>query len=388
MVMMEERKAPLGLMATATADRLQALWEGAGLSPDYTMLRQPETGAVMVRGRAGSTGDAFNMGEMTVTRASLKLANGTIGHGWCQGRSRRQATLIALVDAMMQTENASQLDAAILAPLREARSGRTACRNGRARCGHKGRFLHHGAGRGLMTTTLEGGFASASEDSARIFRSALNAMARPGQIEAVRIAPPSPRSAAAGALLLTLADRETPVFLAGAYDCAGLREWLAFHTGASFVGRMEAAFAVGTWSDLAPIDAYRTGTSEYPDRAVTLIVEMDELSRQRCAASGPGIESHASLNLLTQMFSNSTPRASRLASTCALVAGGNNMAALRSTRLAKEEGEAACMLLSKVVKRPSTMPIAGLPNCGGATGMFPSLAWRRSPTSCSWLYRG
>ncbi len=67
-----------------------------------------------------------------------------------------------------------------------------------------------------MTTTLEGGFASASEDSARIFRSALNAMARPGQIEAVSgIAPPSPLSAAAGALLLTLADHETPVFLAG-----------------------------------------------------------------------------------------------------------------------------------------------------------------------------
>ena len=70
-----------------------------------------------------------------------------------------------------------------------------------------------------MTTTLEGGFASASEDSARIFRSALNAMARPGQIETVSgIAPPSPLSAAAGALLLTLADHETPVFLAGAYD--------------------------------------------------------------------------------------------------------------------------------------------------------------------------
>lgn len=124
MVMMEERKGWLGLMATATADRLQALWEGTGMSPDYTMLRQPETGAVMVRGRAGSTGDAFNMGEMTVTRASLKLADGTVGHGWCQGRSRRQATLIALVDAMMQGENAAQVDAAILAPLREARAER------------------------------------------------------------------------------------------------------------------------------------------------------------------------------------------------------------------------------------------------------------------------
>jgi len=132
MVMKEERRAWLGLMATATADTLQALWEDAGISPDYTMLRQPETGAVMVRGRAGGTGDAFNMGEMTVTRASLKLVDGTVGHGWCQGRSRRQATTIALVDAMMQTDSASQLDAAILAPLREARAARHAATAERA----------------------------------------------------------------------------------------------------------------------------------------------------------------------------------------------------------------------------------------------------------------
>jgi len=132
MAKMEERKAWLGLMATAKADTVQSLWEEAGLSPDYTMLRQPETGAVMVRGRAGSTGDAFNMGEMTVTRASLKLADGTVGHGWCQGRSRRQATIIALVDAIMQGDGASQLDAAILAPLREARATRHAAMAERA----------------------------------------------------------------------------------------------------------------------------------------------------------------------------------------------------------------------------------------------------------------
>ena len=190
-----------------------------------------------------------------------------------------------------------------------------------------------------MTTTLEGGFASASEDSARIFRSALNAMARPGQIEAVSgIAPPSPLSAAAGALLLTLADHETPVFLAGAYDCAGLREWLAFHTGASFVGRTEAAFAVGTWSDLAPIDAYRTGTAEYPDRAVTLIVEMDELSASGALLQGPGIESHASLNLPDTDVLEFNAARFPLGIDMFLVAGGNMAAVPRSTRLAKEEG--------------------------------------------------
>jgi len=127
-----DRQGWLGLMATSKPDHLASLWDQAGMAPDYTMLRQPETGSVMVRGRAGGTGDAFNLGEMTVTRASLKLADGPVGHGWCQGRSRRQATIIALVDALMQSDAAPWLDAAILAPLRDARAARHAASSERA----------------------------------------------------------------------------------------------------------------------------------------------------------------------------------------------------------------------------------------------------------------
>ena len=127
-----DRQDWLGLMATSKADQLASLWDQAGIAPDYTMLRQPETGSVMVRGRAGGTGDAFNLGEMTVTRASLKLADGQVGHGWCQGRDRRQATIIALVDALMQGDSAPRLDAAILAPLRDARAARHAANAQRA----------------------------------------------------------------------------------------------------------------------------------------------------------------------------------------------------------------------------------------------------------------
>ena len=127
-----DRQDWLGLMAASGADMLVGLWDQAGMAPEYKMLRQPETGAVMVRGRAGSVGDAFNLGEMTVTRASLRLADGAVGHGWCQGRSRRQATIVALVDALMQGEDAPNLDAAILAPLRAARAERHAASASRA----------------------------------------------------------------------------------------------------------------------------------------------------------------------------------------------------------------------------------------------------------------
>ena len=129
---MMDRKEWLSLMATSNGARLAALWEAVGLTPDFTMLRQPEIGAVMVRARAGGTGNVFNLGEMTVTRTSLRLADGTIGHGWCQGRDRTQAKTAALLDALMQGPNAARLETAVLTPLRKARAERRRSRAERA----------------------------------------------------------------------------------------------------------------------------------------------------------------------------------------------------------------------------------------------------------------
>ena len=85
----------------------------------------------------------------------------------------------------------------------------------------------------MTATGLEGGFVDPPIDSARTFRLVLNAMAQPGRIETVDTAqPPAPLCAAAGAVLLTLADHETPIHLAGDADSRAVRDWLAFHTGA------------------------------------------------------------------------------------------------------------------------------------------------------------
>ena len=82
-------------------------------------LRAPEFGGVMVRGRAGGTGGAFNMGEMTITRCSLKLLDGgTVGHAYIQGRDKEKAQAAALVDALMQTGMAAEVEAQVLAPIR------------------------------------------------------------------------------------------------------------------------------------------------------------------------------------------------------------------------------------------------------------------------------
>lgn len=71
----------------------------------------------MVQGRFGGAGAAFNLGEMTVTRCSVRLADGAVGHAWVQGRDKGHAVRAAVVDALMQTGSAAEVADRILAPL-------------------------------------------------------------------------------------------------------------------------------------------------------------------------------------------------------------------------------------------------------------------------------
>lgn len=145
---------------------------------------------------------------------------------------------------------------------------------------------------------LLGGFTDAPRDSARAFRAALEAMARPGTLWPLEGAlPPAPLSVAAGVLILTLCDGTTPLHLGASCDLPIVREWVTFHTGAPLVTAQAAQFAVGTWADLTPVDRFAIGLPEYPDRAATLIVELSGLSHQGARLTGPGIETVAQLNL-------------------------------------------------------------------------------------------
>ena len=108
------RKSWMATLAKAPPARLAALFPDL---PPHHVLRQPEIGAVMVRGRVGGTGAAFNLGEMTVTRASVRLGTGEVGHAWVQGRDKGHALRAAAVDALMQTPQAADLAAQVLRPL-------------------------------------------------------------------------------------------------------------------------------------------------------------------------------------------------------------------------------------------------------------------------------
>ncbi|MEQ9037323.1 MAG: phosphonate C-P lyase system protein PhnH [Silicimonas sp.] len=150
----------------------------------------------------------------------------------------------------------------------------------------------------MMVGTLEGGFVDPPREAAHAFRALMMAIARPGTIERIVGAkPPAPLSCAAGTLLLTLTDPDTPVFLAGDMDNPEVRSWVAFHTGAPLTGPSHAMFALGRWEDLAPLDPYPIGTPEYPDRSTTLIVETDRLEPSGSVLTGPGIRDRAELAL-------------------------------------------------------------------------------------------
>jgi alpha-D-ribose 1-methylphosphonate 5-triphosphate synthase subunit PhnG len=87
--------------------------------PAFEPLRQAENGLVMLRGRIGGDGAPFNLGEAAVSRAAVRLTSGEIGFGYTLGRDRAKAELIALCDALIQTDGfADEVETKVLAPLR------------------------------------------------------------------------------------------------------------------------------------------------------------------------------------------------------------------------------------------------------------------------------
>lgn len=99
----------------------------AELEPyEYSYIRIPEAGMVMARGAAGGTGQAFNVGEVTVTRCVVRLADGAMGYSYVLGRNLRHAELAAVVDGLLQGSESEQWFEKIIVPLASAQQqGRT-----------------------------------------------------------------------------------------------------------------------------------------------------------------------------------------------------------------------------------------------------------------------
>lgn len=141
-----------------------------------------------------------------------------------------------------------------------------------------------------MTASLAAGFAEPVLDAQRCFRAVLEAMARPGRVQHLPglPVPPAPLGPAAAAVLLTLADAETPVWLDAGEAAAS---WLRFHAGAPITAApAEAAFLLASGTPPALADLAQ-GSDEEPHRSATLIVQVATLEEGAgWRLTGPGIE--------------------------------------------------------------------------------------------------
>jgi alpha-D-ribose 1-methylphosphonate 5-triphosphate synthase subunit PhnG len=123
----------MSVLARSPSGHIETFLREYGQIPPYKLIRGPEVGLMMVRGRVGGTGAAFNLGEMTVTRCTVRTESGHLGHAYVAGRHERRAELAALVDAFMQDDvRAPAVRATVIDPLASMQSDIRAERSRRA----------------------------------------------------------------------------------------------------------------------------------------------------------------------------------------------------------------------------------------------------------------
>jgi len=112
------RQRAHALVAKSKVGHVRALFDQIDDLPETTPLRPTEVGLIMVRGRVGGDGQRFNLGELPVTRAALRVSEGVVGIGYVAGRDVAHAELAALADGMVQTDAWRELlETEVLAPL-------------------------------------------------------------------------------------------------------------------------------------------------------------------------------------------------------------------------------------------------------------------------------
>jgi alpha-D-ribose 1-methylphosphonate 5-triphosphate synthase subunit PhnG len=113
------RRAALSALARASTAEIAAGLAALPDRPAHVELRPVECGLVMLRGRIGGDGAPFNLGEATVTRAAVRIGSGEVGFAYVLGRDHDKARLVAVCDALWQSERfRDAVERHLLAPIR------------------------------------------------------------------------------------------------------------------------------------------------------------------------------------------------------------------------------------------------------------------------------
>jgi len=108
----------LSVLAHSSAGQLDTCWQPLNLQPAFERVRPAEIGLTRLQARMGGTGKRFVMGDATVTRAVVKLDDGTLGFSYVLGRDKAHAERCALIDALLQQKATCELlQEKVIAPL-------------------------------------------------------------------------------------------------------------------------------------------------------------------------------------------------------------------------------------------------------------------------------
>ena len=118
--MRTRRRAAMAVLSCSDAAEIARHLASLDPIPAHSEIRAPQSGLVMLRGRIGGDGAPFNLGEATVSRAAVRLDSGEVGFGYVLGRDGEKARLIALCDALIQSNShCGALETEVVAPFRE-----------------------------------------------------------------------------------------------------------------------------------------------------------------------------------------------------------------------------------------------------------------------------
>jgi alpha-D-ribose 1-methylphosphonate 5-triphosphate synthase subunit PhnG len=95
----------LSLSPTGELERIFNIFK---LEKDPLVLRAPESGLIMARGRIAGTGSPFNLGELFLSRTAVSIL-GFVGYGYCLCQSPYHAYLAACLDSLAQNPSYAEL---------------------------------------------------------------------------------------------------------------------------------------------------------------------------------------------------------------------------------------------------------------------------------------
>lgn len=136
-ISVQERRRTARVLAGASVAELTELWDSWPSQPHMEYVRAPESGLVMLQGRIGGTGDRFNIGEATVTRATVVLrpegSPDATGTAYVLGSHPEHAGLAAIFDALLFTDERHRVLTTVIEPLEKTQAQADAANHAESR---------------------------------------------------------------------------------------------------------------------------------------------------------------------------------------------------------------------------------------------------------------